>query len=271
MIAIECCRRLQTTTNTKVAGLVLIDTPNTQRWKSLGPELVRYEPDVLSASAWVRKAVKQRFARADDLVNGWGFPSATDLLERPGPGPECPTMTSPIRNSYRAFPVSKHGNSDDAAASHAGLASLRFDADFHQDLRRQQQKGVVQPTMLMRAVDMVSSPSASEVGRRVRVDADREWPLLGWEHHPVDYIRVVQDIHGDHYTIFDGDEKVCLRTTAVLVFANSCVKYKWLTGMVLPRYGHLRTPWASGVRFWMASELQREPPHIFIPGTFRVT
>jgi hypothetical protein len=202
MIAIELCRLLHTETSTKVSAIVLIDTPETQRWKARGSKVSRYEPEISSNSAWLRQGIKKRFEAADDLVDHWCFPRASDL-ER--------SLSEHQAAVYgldtRKLSLATSGYSVGDLSSTSALAKLRFDRDFLSGLRLQHQKSLLPPSILLRAVHAVPNPSALEDGL-IRIDLDRCSPLLGWEHSAVNFIRVVQNVPGDHYNMFEGSEKV---------------------------------------------------------------
>jgi hypothetical protein len=241
MIAIEMCRILQTKTNTKVSGIILIDTPSTQHWTSLGPDVVKYEPEVTSTSAWVRQGVKRRFEVAGDLVDNWQFPSASDL-KRPGSEPQIPMEGC----SYRAFPIAAPGHPSGAAAAGTGMARLKFDRDFNNSLRLQHRRGLLPPTMLLRAVEAVPKTSANEESQ-FRIDLDRDSPLLGWERGAINFIRVVQDTPGNHYNMFEGDKQVTHPQNRPQLLCTQTSNYN------KHRYRHLLVPSTHGVRWWMIS------------------
>jgi hypothetical protein len=206
MIAIELCRILQTTTSTKVSSIILIDTPNTQHWMTMAPEVAKYEPEVTSSSAMLRQGVKRRFEAAQALVNHWRFPSESELKR---PGPDSPLSTEVC--GYRAFPVSARGYPTSGGGG-IGLARLKFDRDFIKGLQMQHSKGLLPPTMLLRAVEAVPTSSANG-GLPYRIDLDRTSRVLGWEQHSIDFIRVVQDTPGNHYDMFEGAEQVNMPKT----------------------------------------------------------
>lgn len=198
MIAIEMCRILQTRSKMKVSGLVLIDTPNSAQWGSLGPELADYTPDLSKSSPQVRQGVKRRFEKCSDLVKKWTFPSDADLT-RPG-------AADPV--NMDDFGCHLFDVEEPASASGAALASFASDFDLNVDLRLQHQRGALPPTMLLRAIDAVPNPNAD--GGQFQVDFDRPSRLLGWEYNDLNFIRVVQDVPGHHYNLFEGDEKVSI-------------------------------------------------------------
>lgn len=198
MIAIEMCRILQTGSKMKVSGLVLIDTPNTAHWGSLAPELAEYTPDLSSSSPRVRKGVEQRFEMSADLVNNWTFPSDADLTH---PGAAGPIDMTDFGSHF--FDAEKA-----VSASSAPLASLASDSDLNLDLSLQHQRGALPPTMLLRAADAVPNPNPDD--GEIRVDLDRPSRLLGWEYNDLNFIRVVQDVPGHHYNLFEIEENVSI-------------------------------------------------------------
>jgi hypothetical protein len=218
MIAIELCRLLHTETSTKVSAIVLIDTPDTQRWKARGRKASKYEPEISSSSAWLRQGIKKRFEAADDLVDHWCFPRSSDL-ERSVSAHQAALYGLDTRK----LPLATSGHPVGNLSNTSALAKLRFDRKFLSGLRLQHQKSLLPPSMLLRAVYAVPNPSAVEDGV-IRVDLDRSSPLLGWEHSAVDFIRVVQDVPGDHYNMFEGSDKVRCNICKVVLSKNLVIE-----------------------------------------------
>ena len=197
MLTIEMCRILHSNRKTQVLGIILIDTPYTQHWSALGPEVIRYEPQVKSQSPWVCQGVKRRFEVADDLVKKWQFPSIADL-ERWEYDPQAST-----EDSYKFYTADTTGRPTGVD----GMAKLKFDQNFTTSMRLQQLKGYLPPALLLRATDTVLNGSTTEE-LHLRIDLDRDYHRLGWEQCPIKFISVVQDIPGNHYNMFEGDDKV---------------------------------------------------------------
>lgn len=244
MIGIEMCRIMQKKSDIKVAGLVLIDTPNSQRWSLLGPEVIRYEPGIKSTSPWVRKCVEQRFKFADDLVDTWLFPSMADLT--------ADSQLSLDDMGVQAFPIPKVKQSDSTTASDtARMTSLCTNQEFMNNMKLQYERGLLPPTMLLRAVEFAQD-AIENTELRNRIDCDRDFPLLGWEQCPVKFISVVQDTAGNHYTMFDGDEKVARSRShffRLMQKSNSIIYSQW----------HSPVQSLHGVCCWMAQRIH-DPP-----------
>ena len=212
----------------RVSGLVLIDMPNTAQWASLAPELAEYTPDLSSSSPRVRQGVKRRFEMSTDLVNKWAFPSAADL-RRPGADNSGHVDMEDFGcHSFLMEESSPSGASQSSSSSSRGaeLASFASDLDLNMELQLQHQRGALPPAMLLRAVDRVPNPHPDK--GEIRVDLDRASRLLGWEYNPLNFIRVVQDVPGHHYNLFEDDEKV----STISDFLLSCKSHSkaiWLS------------------------------------------
>ncbi|EOO03203.1 putative thioesterase domain containing protein [Phaeoacremonium minimum UCRPA7] len=193
MISIEMARviRRSLSTTTDVRGLILIDTPNTQGWKALRSELDPFDLDLSKASPRVQQGVKRRFELAEDLVYDWEFPGPSDL----------PTDYSVAESSKYFF----------GKGERSRLAALKTDKELALSLRLQQERCLLPPALLVRATDLVKPDAES----RARVDLSRDQRMLGWEDHPVGFIRAVQDTSGHHYDLFEGGDRLIAVSQAI--------------------------------------------------------
>lgn len=219
LVSLEIAKILQATNPPiEILGIIMIDSPFPGPWRLLRETMIKPDVDFPAhTSKKVRKSIEQRFDECDRIVDewkltDWGSPPdqgvANDINEaekRPylqerkyyhiPSSAETPKLIT--LDSEGTEVVEDMGSS---FKSHLAQISSRY-------IRDVRERGRLPPCALIRATERLPRP-ASDPNALIDLDICRRSKLLGWDAYPYDFIKLVFDIPGDHFKIFDSDARV---------------------------------------------------------------
>jgi pimeloyl-ACP methyl ester carboxylesterase len=159
------------------AGIILIDSPYTPPWREHRDRFVSFEPEFPSwTPQLVRKNIMRRFEVCDELIDNWDPPRWDTYL--------------------------------DVSAGKSTLEGQNSD-------QRVRPVSSCPPVVLLKATARVPLPKSNPHGL-LDVDLNRDDQLLGWERYGHDLFQTVHHVSGNHFDLFDQDDRVSFAIITIL-------------------------------------------------------
>jgi thioesterase domain-containing protein len=159
------------------AGIFLIDSPYTPLWREYRDRFANFEPEFPSWTPQsVRKNIMRRFEVCNELIDNWEPPH--------------------------------WGTGVDKSASESALQG-------NDSSQRVRPVSLCPPVVLLKATARVTLPKSNPYGL-LDVDLNRDDELLGWERYGNDLFQTVHHVSGNHFDLFDQDDRVSFKFIIVL-------------------------------------------------------
>lgn len=206
LLAIELSKIFDEDDDFSVVGIVLIDTPYPKESEGYALKGVNIMPDMPGVRPRVRTKIHKSLYKARDMAAQWQLPTWTE-------GNESESSSA----SASSVPSLASSTSSDSVRSESSMSSVSSSDEGPA------KKGLP-PAVLLRASGQVDHTGKPQAQRRASatplVDRFREDPTLGWKEYDKDFIQVVWDIPGDHFSIFS--EPFVSITSSVTPDDTSC-------------------------------------------------
>ncbi|KAF2462702.1 alpha/beta-hydrolase [Lindgomyces ingoldianus] len=166
------------------AGIILVDSPYTPPWREYRDRFVNFKPEFPSWTPQsVRKNVMRRFEVCDELIGNWEPPRWSAHVDENG----GESTLQGNGSGQRVRPVSS-----------------------------------CPPVVLLKATARVPLPKSRPDGL-LDVDINRDDKLLGWERYGGDLFQTVHHVFGNHFDLFDQDDRVKAITN---ILKDTCAKWE---------------------------------------------